>query len=190
MIHDVEELPKSRTPQLAHLTDYRTASSGADGGSVGNPSSSSVGGWQMGAASLGGIHDEDEDEENGNGDFYPASATISSSVSSPPPSSSGNPSRTRLGETRGGTGASSTTNTTGGGHSQDDDTASVNSFKTAPSEPNLSGFVPRQVSDSYETRVLGPAGAPGGNMQVRVEIPKAGPFHFFFTVFRYLEGKL
>ncbi len=179
MIHDVEELPKSRTPQLAHLTDYRTASSGADGGSVGNPSSSSVGGWQMGAASLGGIHDEDEDEENGNGDFYPASATISSSVSSPPPSSSGNPSRTRLGETRGGTGASSTTNTTGGGHSQDDDTASVNSFKTAPSEPNLSGFVPRQVSDSYETRVLGPAGAPGGNMQVRVEIPKAGPFQFF-----------
>lgn len=32
--------------------------------------------------------------------------------------------------------------------SVDEDTGSINSFKTCPSEPNLS-FVPRQISDSY-----------------------------------------
>ncbi len=137
MIHDVEELPKSRTPHLAQLT------------------TPSVAIWQVGGGGGTGaeaVNAGERDSYRG-GEAYPSSS--SSAVGR------GNPTRTRLGETR--TGASGTSTS---GPSQDDDTASVNSFKTAPSEPNLTGFVPRQVSDSYETRVLGPAGAPGGAMQV------------------------
>ncbi|XP_059085516.1 bestrophin-3-like isoform X3 [Tigriopus californicus] len=38
-------------------------------------------------------------------------------------------------------------------HSVDDDSASITSFKTCPSEPNLA-FVPRQVSDNYDTGTI------------------------------------
>ena len=75
---------------------------------------------------------------------------------SPVPTAKGNSSRIRLADTRSQQNSSNAP-------SLEDDTASLNSFKTCPSEPNLSGLgpglVPRQVSESYETRILGPTGS-------------------------------
>ena len=57
------------------------------------------------------------------------------------------------------------------GNSNDqDDAASLNSFKTCPSEPNLSSgyVVPRQVSDNYDGgRNTMPAGGGGGGSSMK-----------------------
>ena len=49
----------------------------------------------------------------------------------------------------------------------EDDTASLNSFKTCPSEPNLSA-VPRQVADTYDS------GRPGGLRAGSAAVMKRG----------------
>ncbi len=192
MIHDVEELPKSRTPQLAQFGSGTTSStdnissrgmplpSGGDGSTGTGTPPSRTSNWHMGTAALPHMHQQ----SGAQGDPLPGEERVPSGGGGG--GGRGNPSRIRLGETR--TASSATTATAGGGSgnnhstslpSQDEDTASVNSFQTAPSEPNLlsppvsasaasasgGGFVPKQVSDRYETRVLGPAGAPGGAMQ-------------------------
>ena len=162
MIHDVEDLPRPRTPHLGPAAPGTPT--GPDGGINTNT-------WpQVNSSNL-----QQQDLELSTRPDYvpvcmpsramsqqqqqqfkslPQPTTTVTTVSDQMPR--GNSSRVRLGDTRQGTNSNAP--------SLEDDTASLNSFKTCPSEPNLSvgGMVPRQVSDSYETRILGPGGGGGG----------------------------
>ncbi len=133
MIHDLhEDLPKPRTPYLgqsALLSAAATATSVHQSWPIHELSDSTI-----------AINRTDDP----------------SAVVEEQPTPRGNPARVRLGNIKGATNSQTTQGTNS---TQEDDSASINSFKTCPSEPSLhvsSNFVPRQVSDSYETRVLGP----------------------------------
>lgn len=155
MVHDVEDLPRPRTPHLGNTAAMRNPDMTLTLESEGiHANASQV--WPS-------LQQQDLELTNRQGDYAPTSLpsrarnTSNISLQDAP---RGNSSRIRLGETR----RQDTGNSTV--PSLEDDTASINSFKTCPSEPNLNltgGVVPRQVSDNYETRILGPGSSKTSN---------------------------
>lgn len=120
MVHDADDLPRQRTPNL---------------GAGVNPQNWS--GQQV-------TGDQSDQQQFPNQQPPPQKQhphVVTRKTSHP-----GNPGRTRLGDTRYPPG-------TGSIPSVEEDTASLNSFKTCPSEPNLnsSSLVPRVVSDNYSS---------------------------------------
>ena len=130
MIHDVEDLPRQRTPNLGQSWQPPTPDAGAPPAlaplTVGPPSPAH--------------HAHNEQDE----DLAAAIAAAQQQQQPLPSVVVRKPSATVQSLRRPQPSLAHAHNAP----SLDEDTASLNSFKTCPSEPNLS-FVPRQVADSY-----------------------------------------